>query len=153
MALGFRTITVTPSADVATDDTITFTYASGAAAQWAQADEVLIVSGLMNVLEQAADTFTLAYGATEVVLTYKDATTIPAGTPVVLQLPVATYTDLVDLTDSTTGTASLTLDDTTAGTKDDLASIALAINNLNAKVNTLMALSRDSDAVPNISRN
>ena len=37
-------------------------------------------------------------------------------------------TTIAELTDSTTGTASDTLDDTTAGTKDDLASIAAKIN-------------------------
>lgn len=35
---------------------------------------------------------------------------------------------ITSLTDSTTGTASDTLDDTTANTKDDLASLAAKIN-------------------------
>jgi hypothetical protein len=35
---------------------------------------------------------------------------------------------IVKLTDSTTGTASNTLDDTTAGQKDDVASLAAKIN-------------------------
>lgn len=34
------------------------------------------------------------------------------------------------LTDSTTGTASNTLDDTTAGVKDDMASVAAKINEI-----------------------
>lgn len=37
---------------------------------------------------------------------------------------------ITSLTDSTTGTAGDTLDDTTAGTKDDLASLAAKINSI-----------------------
>ncbi len=39
-------------------------------------------------------------------------------------------TAITDLTDSTTGTASDTLDDTTAGQKDDIASLAAKINSI-----------------------
>lgn len=42
--------------------------------------------------------------------------------------PVAQQGAIVSLTDSTTGTASDTLDDTTAGQKDDVASLAAKIN-------------------------
>lgn len=42
---------------------------------------------------------------------------------------------ITSLTDSTTGTASDTLDDTTAGQKDDIASLA-------AKVNSILAALR-----------
>lgn len=37
---------------------------------------------------------------------------------------------ITSLTDSTTGTASDTLDDTTAGQKDDIASLAAKINSI-----------------------
>jgi hypothetical protein len=37
---------------------------------------------------------------------------------------------IVSLTDSTTGTVSNTLDDTTAGQKDDVASLAAKINEI-----------------------
>lgn len=37
---------------------------------------------------------------------------------------------ITSLTDSTTGTASDTLDDTTAGQKDDVASLAAKINSI-----------------------
>ena len=39
-------------------------------------------------------------------------------------------TAITSLTDSTTGTAGDTLDDTTANTKDDLASLAAKINSI-----------------------
>lgn len=39
-------------------------------------------------------------------------------------------TAITSLTDSTTGTASDTLDDTTAGQKDDVASLAAKINSI-----------------------
>jgi len=85
----FDLIELVPSAAVATDGTMTFTYPSGNASRYAKSGEKLIVSGLNNVLDQAADTFTLAYGASSVVVTYKDATSIPAGTKVTLQAPLA----------------------------------------------------------------
>jgi len=85
----FDIIELTPSAAVDTDDTMTFTYPSGNASRYAQSGEKLIVSGLMNTLDQAADTFTLVYGASSVVVTYKDDTSIPAGTKVTIQLPLS----------------------------------------------------------------
>lgn len=80
-------ITLVPAADVATAGTMTFTYPTGNASRYAKAGEKLIVSGLQNVLAQAAGAFTLVYGASSVVVTYTAATTIPAGTLVTLQLP------------------------------------------------------------------
>lgn len=153
MAVGFKTITLTPSAAVATDATMTFTYASGNASQWKQSGEVLVIKGLQNVLPQAADTFTLAYGASSVVVTYKDATSIPAGTEVTLQLPVAIYADLTALTDSSGGVAATTIPAQSgsyvqATQQTTIASLTAAINNLTARVNTLLALSRVSDQVP-----
>jgi hypothetical protein len=148
MAVGFTTISLTPSADVDTNDTMTFTYASGNASQFAQADEVLIVSGLGNVLEQAADTFTLAYGATSVTVTYKDATSIPAGTQVVLQLPLAEYSQI---TDNSGGTASNTIAAISATPTQ--AEVADAIASLAAKVNTLIELSQSRDNIPKFDRN
>lgn len=105
--MAFDIIELTPSAAVATDDTMTFTYPSGNASRYAKSGEVLVVSGLNNVLAQAADTFTLVYGASSVVVTYKDATSIPAGTLVSIQLPLAEkigvqviplYIELADVT-------------------------------------------------------
>lgn len=43
---------------------------------------------------------------------------------------------IVSLTDSTTGTASNTLDDTTVNTKDDLASLAAKIEEILAALRT-----------------
>lgn len=142
MAVGFKTITLTPSAAVANNGTMTFTYASGDASQWKQSGEVLVIEGLQTTLAQAANTFTLAYGASSVVVTYKGATTIPAGTRVVLQLSVATFAPLVD---NSSGVASNTIAAITdAPTKNAIASLA-------AKVNQLLALSKARDNVPEVS--
>ena len=43
---------------------------------------------------------------------------------------------IVDLTDSTTGTATNTCNDTTSGTKDDLASIIAKVNGILAALRT-----------------
>lgn len=141
MAVGFINITLTPAADVATDATMVFTYPSGNASQFRQSGEKLVVSGLQNILAQAADTFTLSYGGSSVTVTYKDATSIPAGTKVTLQLPLGAYAPLVD---NSTGTASNTIAAITdAATKNAIASLA-------AKVNTLLSLSREIDNVPDV---
>lgn len=87
--MAFDIIELVPSTAVATDGTMTFTYPSGNASRYAKSGETLVVSGLNNVLAQASDTFTLVYGASSVVVTYKDATSIPAGTLVTLQLPLS----------------------------------------------------------------
>lgn len=47
---------------------------------------------------------------------------------------------ITDLTDSTTGTASDTLDYTTAGAKDDIASLA-------AKINLILAALREAGVI------
>ncbi len=47
---------------------------------------------------------------------------------------------IVSLTDSTTGTVSDTLDDTTAGQKDDIASLA-------AKIEEILVVLRDAGAI------
>lgn len=144
MAKGFATITLIPSAPVATDGTMTFTYASGNASQFAQSGEVLVVSGLNDVFKQAADTFTLVYGGSSVVATYKGLTTIPAGKPVTIQLPLAVY---AKLTDGSTGTASNAIAAITdAATKNAIASLA-------AKVNTLIDLSQAKDDIPEVIKN
>jgi len=87
--MAFDIIEITPSAAVATDATMTFTYPSGNASRYAKSGETLVVSGLMSVLAQAADTFTLVYGASSVVVTYKGLTSIPAGTKVSINLPLS----------------------------------------------------------------
>lgn len=50
--------------------------------------------------------------------------------------PATQPTAIASLTDSTTGTATDTLDDTTAGQKDDIASLA-------AKINAILAALRN----------
>ena len=155
MATGFVNISLVPATAVATNGTLTFTYPSpyDAAADFAQTGEKLVVSGLQNVLAQAADTFTLVYGGASVVVTYKDATSIPAGTSVTLQLPVSDYKAVALLTDNSGGTASSTIPAVTgayveATMENITASFAAKINELTNRVNTLLALSADGDNVP-----
>lgn len=140
MAL-FDLISVSPASAVATDGTIEYTYPAGrAAASYAQTGEVLVAHGLQNTLAQAADTFTLAYGASSVVLTYKDATSLPAGQITTLQLPLATYKDIVALGGTITGA---TANDTMTAVAD--IALATAGGNtytdaaVNAAVNTAIA--------------
>lgn len=47
---------------------------------------------------------------------------------------------ITSLTDSTTGTVSNTLDDTTAGQKDDIASLAAKVNEIIAVLRTIGAI-------------
>lgn len=138
-ALSFITIELVPSAAVATSDTMVFTYGgSYNAASFKQSGERLIISGLGNDLDQAAGTFTLSYGASSVTVTYTDATSIPAGTKVTLQLPLATYADLVDLTDNSGGTAADTI--AAIGATYDQAEVRNAVASMAAKINSLNAL-------------
>lgn len=148
MATGFLVLSLSPAAAVATNGTLVFNYPSGNASQFAQAGEKLIVSGLMNVLDQAADTFTLSYGASSVTVTYRDATTIPANTKVSVQLPLATY---AKITDNSGGTASKTI--AAIGGTYSQTEVANAIATLAAKVNTLFDLSKARDEVPDDDRN
>lgn len=74
------------AADVATNGTITFAYPAGVtSANIAAGGEVLGLPSLQNVLDQAADTFTVAYSGS-ITVTYKDTTTIPAGSKIDLQI-------------------------------------------------------------------
>lgn len=154
----FDTITVTPAAAVATDGTVTFTYpttspARAAASYKAASGAVLAARGLQTIVNQAADTFTLAYGASSVVLTYKDATSLPAGKQLTLQIPLADYEDLTLLTDSSGGTASDTLAAITgtyveATIENTVASLAAKINAVVAAQNKINALLRARDIMP-----
>ena len=143
MATGFINITLYPSAAVAKDATMTFTYPSGNASQFKQSGEKLVIAGLRNTLAQASDTFTLSYSSSSVTVTYKGNTSIPAGTKVILQLPLAAYADLVD---NSGGTAANTI--AAIGATYTQAEVRNAIASLAAKVNLLMALSRNKDNVP-----
>ncbi|MER9685907.1 hypothetical protein [Mesorhizobium sp. M0139] len=85
----FDLITLYPSAAVATSGTMTFTYPTGNASRYSRGSEVLIASGLMDTLTVGAGKFSLVYGASSVVVTYLGSTSIPAGSKVVLHLPLA----------------------------------------------------------------
>lgn len=87
--IAFDTITLVPAAAVATSGTMTFTYPSGNASQYAKTGETLVVQGLQSVLAAGGSTFSLVYGASSVVVTYLGSTSIPAGSSVTLQLPHA----------------------------------------------------------------
>lgn len=96
--VGFDVITVTPSADVATNGTVTFNYPAGRVkTDYAQnAGEILISHGLQTQFADQAGGFSIVYGTSSAVLTYLGSTNLPAGKSMTLQLPVATYTALVD---------------------------------------------------------
>lgn len=84
----FDTMELVPSADVATNGTMAFTYPSGNASRYAKSGETLVVEGLqISGLAAGASTFTLSYGASTVTVTWKGSTSIPAGTRVKLQAP------------------------------------------------------------------
>lgn len=121
MAVGFSNLTMIPSADVPKGGTLVFQYGTGDATQFAQSGEILVITGLQDVLKQAADTFTCVYGASSVTVTYEGATTIPGGTPVTIQLPLSEY--------------ALLAPDAT-------------LPEVVAKVNTLIELSQARDNVP-----
>lgn len=151
----FDTITVTPSADVATNGTVTFTYPAGRAkAEYAQAGEVLVANGLQSVLAVGAGAFSLSYGASSATLTYLGSTSLPAGKSLTLQLPLATYEDLgASLTDSTTGTAAATLVDCTgtytqAKVNANFASLAAHQAAIETKVNNMLAAMRAFGTIP-----
>jgi hypothetical protein len=93
----FDVINFVPSADVATNGTMTFSYPAGRAkGDYAQALEKMTVHGLMSDLAVGGSAFSLVYGASSVVVTYLGATSIPNSTRVSLQLPLAKYNALVD---------------------------------------------------------
>jgi hypothetical protein len=102
----FDVMSTTVGADVATNGTITFTYPTKsparAAASYVAAAGAKMYTGQGHegaYLQQALG-FSMVYGATTVVVTYLGLTTIPAGTVVRLQSPLASY---ADITDSSTG--------------------------------------------------
>ena len=82
---------------LATDGTLDIPYPAGVAqADIKSGGEVFSVPALQNVLAQASDTFTLSYDSDSVTVTYKDATTVPAGTIVRLQVNRAVAEDPLD---------------------------------------------------------
>lgn len=151
----FDKVTLLKATALATNDTIVFTYPnSRVGAAYAQSGEHVEIPALGNSLDQAADTFTLSYGAsTTATLTYKDATSVPAGEPIMLQLPLKEYADIVVLTDSSGGTASNTLAAITgsyveATIENTVASLAAKINELVAQVNLLKAALNTANRLP-----
>lgn len=80
------TLSTVVASAVATNGTITFAFPAGVtSADVVAGGEVLGLPSLQNVLAQAADTFTVAY-STNITVTYKDATSIPAGSTVDFQI-------------------------------------------------------------------
>ncbi len=153
MALTFELVRYTPSAALADNGTFVFTTALNGAL-YAQTAEVMVVPSMNNVLAQAADTFTIAYGAsTSHTLTYEDATTIPAGSEIILQIPLAVYKDIVVLTDNSGGTASNTLAAITgsyveATIENTVASLAAKVNENVAMINRLKAQMEAQNLLP-----
>ena len=153
MALTFDIVRYTPSAALADNGTFIFTTPK-AGALYAQAGETLVLPALNNTLAQAADTFTIAYGAsTSHTLTYEDATTVPAGSEIIIELPLVEWKTLVALTDSSGGTASDTLAAITgsyveATIENTVASLARKINQLVAQVNLMKAQMEAQNLLP-----
>lgn len=103
----FVKITGAVSAAVATNGTITLAYPAGyTSANVKAAGAKLWAKGLMNMLNQAALGFSIAYGGS-IVITYLGLTSIPAASEFDFYLPVPDAEDA--LTDSTGGTASETI--------------------------------------------
>lgn len=91
----FDVMTAFPGTDLATNGTIAFTYPTAtparAAASYVSGSGAKLVAaqGFEGLFSQGASNFSLSYGATTVTLTYLGATTIPAGTKLQLQSPLA----------------------------------------------------------------
>jgi hypothetical protein len=142
--IGFDTITVTPSADVATNGTIDFTYPSGRAeADYAQSGESLVSHGLQTQFAKGASNFSLSYASSKVTLTYLGATSLPAGKTMTLQLPLAAYQQI---TDNTGGTAGNALSD--VGSAFSQATLNNNFASLARKVNMLIANAGLFDKIP-----
>lgn len=153
MALTFEIVRYTPSAALADNGNFTFSTAL-AGANYAQTGEVMVIPAMSNVLAQAADTFTIAYGgSTSHTLTYEDATTIPAGSEIILQIPLKTWKDIVALTDNSGGAVSNTIAAVTgsyveATMENQAASFAGKINELVAQVNLMKAQMEAQNLLP-----
>lgn len=153
MAYTFDRVTYVTNVAIATDDTFTLPAypSSHVAADYAQSGETMHIDTLQNDLAQAAGTFTMVYSTR--VVTYKDATTIPAGSTITMDLPLATWGTIVALTDSSGGTASDTLAAITgsyveATIENTVASLAAKINALIARQNSMVTLLGDQNQIP-----
>lgn len=83
-------LTATVGANVATNGTIDFPYVTGITqATYIPGSEVLAVEALQDVIDQDNAKFTVASDADSLTVTWKGATTIPAGSVVKLQARVA----------------------------------------------------------------
>ncbi len=143
---------VVPTA-VATNGTFTFPAFpnSHVAADYAQSGETMHINAFQTDFAQSGSTFTINYGTRTV--TYLGTTTIPAGSRVTLQLPLAATADIVALTDSSGGTASNTIaavpgSYTQATLANQFASTTAKINALIAQVNYLKNLLGSQNQIP-----
>lgn len=124
------------SSAVATDGTIVLTAPAGytAATTITGAGAQLWSEGLQKLFTQGASEFTVSY-STDITITYKGLTSIPAGTRFDFFLPQIGA--LNALTDSTGGTASNTLAAITAGgsyAQADMTAVKNALASLAAKL-------------------
>lgn len=103
---------------VATDETIVLTAPAGytAATTITGSGALLWAAGLQKMFVQGAEEFTVSY-STDITITYKGDTSIPAGSRFDFYIPQIASLDA--LTDSTTGTASNTLAAVTNPTLSD----------------------------------
>lgn len=143
----FKKIAFAPTTDVATNGTMTLAYPAGEGAATVAAGNVAqMYTGALGLLTQGASTFTVAYGGS-IVVTYKGATTIPAGTQVDFWFPIPEYVvpgvedaqaAPVALTDSSGGTAADTI--AAIGGTYSQTEVRNAVASLAAKVNALRSI-------------
>lgn len=151
MARGFITLSLVPSSPIAKNGTFEFDFPAGmSATDFAQDGEVLALTGLGNVLKVGAGAFSTAY-ATDITVTYLDDTTIPAGSLITIQLPLAEFAPLKDETEAAVANLIDKVGDTSGG--DESATINANFAALAAKVNLLLELSQARDNVPDDDRN
>lgn len=142
MALNSDKVTVySPTGGIATSATFTI-ITPKIGSLYAKTGEKMVIPKMGNDLA-STDDFTISYGAnTTSTVTYLEATTIPAGYDIVVELPVATYKDITPLTDNSGGVVSNTIAAVTgsyveATMENQAASFAGKINELVAQINAL----------------
>lgn len=124
------------SSAVATDGTIVLTAPAGytSATTITGAGAKLWAAGLQTLFTQGSDEFTVSY-STDITITYKGDTSIPAGTAFDFYIPQIASLDA--LTDNTGGTASNTVAAITAGSsyaQADLTAIKNGLASVIAKI-------------------
>lgn len=81
--MSFKVAYATPSAAVAASGTITFSYPAGTTAgDYANFGHYIVADGLQSKFSQDAGTLSVSFGSSDITVTYRGLTSIPAGTRV-----------------------------------------------------------------------